>query len=118
MKGFRNAVPVVNRFITDEQIPPRTPKPEQLNQAAEQQTMPERPSQEAAVQSAEVTHTQYTHTIHNTHTQPETKTKRLQLVLTPSLFMALKAAAAKAGMSVNQYACSAFENQISEDTKE
>lgn len=114
MKGFRNAVPVVNRFITDEQIPPRTPKPEQLDREAEQQTMPERPSQEAAVQSAEVT--QYTYTIHNT--QPETKTKRLQLVLTPSLFMALKAAAAKAGMSVNQYACSAFENQISEDNKQ
>lgn len=112
MKGFRNAVPVVNRFIDDEYLPKPKTEPEQLDQAAEQQTMPEQ-QQEAAVQSAEVT--QYTMCIHNT--QPETKTKRLQLVLTPSLFTALKAAAAKAGMSVNQYACSAFENQISEDTK-
>lgn len=39
----------------------------------------------------------------------EKKSKRVQLVLKPSLYEKLKAAADKAGISVNEYAHKAFE---------
>lgn len=47
----------------------------------------------------------------------ETKTKRLQLVLQPSLFKRVKAASVAAGLSVNEY-CHRVLNKATEEERE
>lgn len=44
----------------------------------------------------------------------EKKSKRVQLVLQPSLYEKIKSAADKAGISLNEYAHRAFENMLND----
>ena len=48
----------------------------------------------------------------------ERRTKRIQLVIEPSLYNKLKAAAGKAGISVNEYAIQALNEKITKENEE